>query len=200
MENTISFLSAAFFALSGVTACDNGNSDRDDDDVSPAPEKLTTLDGATFVCGSYTLTGEYSESYYTVGVAYLAGSSGGSATGQVKKGVRTYTNTEYFTGTSDSTAIWYTWDETNHCYNSFDVSYRIDGDTITFTETYMGTSSDLPMTITGADSFTYEGYSHTTTYPSAGGCTVTTTMTDQVYTLGEIPASGSETYVVAETW
>ena len=126
------------FALFGITACDNGNKD-DDDDGGPAPGTITTLNGRTFVCGEYTNTMEYPESFYSSSPA------GGPSAGDQKKSVVKYTNYHYITGTSDTEATYYSWAPYGSAYTSSSMTYSINGNTITFN---LG-GSEWTATITG---------------------------------------------------
>lgn len=167
------------FALFGITACDNGNKD-DDDDGGPAPGTITTLNGRTFVCGEYTYTLEYAESFYTSG--------GGTASGQVKKQAEKRTNYVYITGTSDTEATYYSWHPYTSAYSSSSMTYSINGNTITFNQF----GSEWTATITGGDSFTVAAESYGT------GMTISTS--EQVFTEGTAPSSGSSEQTVNETY
>lgn len=167
----LALMLAALTAVCLLTACDNGNSDKDDGDAAGGGT-ITTLNGRTFVCESQTITIEYSSAQ--------SDGNGGTYT----KAISTLTNMYYITGTSDSTAKKYTCSGLGgSTYNSQDITYSINGNTITFT--YSGGSNDTA-TITSGNSFSISGSSTT----NSG---TTMTASDQVFTEGDAPSSGSFT-------
>ena len=63
-------LLAALMAVCLLTACDNGNSDDDDDTPATGTptSAITTLNGRTFVCESFTYTTTYSSPQTASGI------------------------------------------------------------------------------------------------------------------------------------
>lgn len=169
----LALMLASLTAVCLLTACNNGNSDDDDAPAAIAPAgTITTLNGKTFVCASGTITMEFSTPQ--------SDGSGGTYT----KAITTYTNCNYITGTSDTAAKYYSWDISSSSYYSNDITYSISGNTITFTWPATTYSSTKTATITGGNSFKISGESS-----SSGGMTYTTS--DQVFTEGTAPSSGS---------
>lgn len=173
----LALMLASLTAVCLLTACNNGNSDDDDAPAAIAPTgagTITTLNGKTFVCASYTSTYEYSSAQ--------TNGSGGTYT----KYITTYTNWSYITGTSDTAAKYYSWGGSS--YNSTDITYSISGNTITFTwpGSGGGTGFTETATITGGNSFKISGSSQDMSMLS-----YTRTTSDQVFTEGTAPSSGS---------
>lgn len=170
----LALMLASLTAVCLLTACNNGNSDDDDAPAAIAPAgTITTLNGKTFVCASYTVTYEYP-------------SAQTNGSGTYTKYIQTYTNMCYITGTSDTAAKYYSWGGSS--YSSMDITYSISGNTISFTwpGSGGGTGSTETATITGGNSFKISGDSQNV---SVLNCTRTTS--DQVFTEGTAPSSGS---------
>lgn len=182
----LALMLASLTAVCLLTACNNGNSDDDDAPAAIAPTgagTITTLNGKTFVCGSYTVTYEYPSAHTKP-----------DGSGTYTKDIQTYTNMCYITGTSDSAAKYYSCGATvgssSSSYSSQDITYSISGNTITFTwpGSGGGTGFTETATITGGNSFKISGDSQNM---SMLNCTRTTS--DKVFTEGTAPSSGSAT-------
>ncbi len=173
----LALMLASLTAVCLLTACNNGNSDDDDGGAAVAPTgagTITTLNGKTFVCASYTDTFEYSSTQTK--------SDGSTYT----KYIKTYTNWSYITGTSDTAAKYFSWNGSS--YTSTDITYSISGNTISFTWPGIGGGADFTDTTTIIDgnSFKFDGSSQDMSMLS-----YTRITSDKVFTEGSAPSSGS---------
>ena len=167
-------LLAALMAVCLLTACDNGNSDDDDDTPATGTptSAITTLNGRTFVCESFTYTTTYSSPQTASGI---------NNDQPFTKKVQTFTNPYYITGTSDSDLKYYAMGTTGS-YGCFDGTYTISGSTLSIT-----VGSTLIATIDSATRFSVKGTSQSDT--STSGFTTTYTNGDQVFTEGSAPST-----------
>ncbi len=167
-------LLAALLAACLLTACDNGNSDDDDDTPATGTptSAITTLNGRTFVCESFTYTTTYSSPQTASGI---------NNDQPFTKRVQTFTNPYYITGTSDSDMKYYVRDNSGS-YVCWDATYSISGNTLTITF-----GSTLIATIDSATRFSIKGTSASDTNTS--GLTTTDINSDLVFTEGSAPST-----------